>query len=258
MYSRSFKNSREIIWGKAIFGLKSEVRNSYLNYLWWLIEPVLYLLVYYLVFEVMLLRGGENYFIFLLSGLIPWMWFMKSVSASSNSIIHAKNLILHIRVNPVLFPIISALQVTIKQIPIFVLLLIATLLYGNSYNNHWLMLFPVIFLQVIIVFSISCLVASIVPFLRDLSYIIPSGLTFLMFLSGIFYSYKSISIEWQAYFLMNPIAYLLKCYREIFIDGISPDLSLLGFWLSGFVLFLIIIIFVISYNQCKFSRVLMK
>lgn len=50
----------------------------------------------------------------------------------------------------------------------------------------------------------------------------------LMFGSGIFYDYRTLAIEWQNVFLLNPIAFLLKSYRDILIDGVLPDYIMLA------------------------------
>ena len=83
----------DLIWTKSLLNLKSEASRNVLSYVWWILEPFLYMLVFYVVFEMLLNRGGENYTTFLITGLIPWMWFMKSVSGSSGSIINSHALI---------------------------------------------------------------------------------------------------------------------------------------------------------------------
>ena len=190
------------------------------------------MVVYYVVFALLLQRGGENYPVFLLTGLIPWMWFMKAVSGSSNSIIAGQNLMLH-GLPSIVFPLVSLLQATIKQLPVFVLLVGFVWLQGYTPDFHWWGLFPVIIVQALLAMAFACTVAAIIPFIRDLSYLVPTGLMFLMFLSGIFYGYQSISEKWQSLFLLNPMAFLLKCYREIFIDGVWPDMQTLGWWGLG-------------------------
>jgi lipopolysaccharide transport system permease protein len=180
--------------------------------------------VYYLVFGHLLQRGGENYPTFLLSGLIPWMWFMKAVNGSSSSILMGQNLMLQVGIPSVVFPLINTLQASLKQIPVFLLLFGFVWIQGFKPDILWLSLIPVITVQALFTIACACAVAAIIPFARDLSYLVPTGLTFLMFLSGIFYDYRNIAPDWQELFLMNPVAFLLKCYRNIFIDGTVPDL----------------------------------
>ena len=223
----------ELIWTKAIFNLRSEVHRNYLSYGWWVLEPLLHMGIYYLVFGFLLQSGGENYPVFLLTGLIPWMWFMKAVSGSSNSIIAGQNLMLQVGLPSVVFPLVSLLQATIKQIPVFILLFGFLWLQDISLGMHWWALIPVIIVQALLTIAFASAVAAVIPFVRDLSYLVPTGLMFLMFLSGIFYDYRMISTEWQRLFLMNPMAFLLKCYREIFIDGTLPDMQTLAWWGLG-------------------------
>lgn len=220
----------ELVWTKAIFNLRSETQRNYLSYLWWILEPLLHMVVYFLVFGFLLQRGGEDFTTFLLTGLIPYMWFNKAMSGSSNSIIAGQGLMLQVGIPSIVFPMVSLLQATLKQIPVYAVLLGFVWLQGHAPNIHWWALFPVIIFQLLLTVTLGTFLAALIPFIRDVSYLVPTGLTFLMFLSGVFYSYQSIPPAWQDVFLMNPIAFLLKCYREVLVDGIWPDFHTLGMW----------------------------
>lgn len=248
----------ELIWTKAIFNLRSEVHRNYLSYGWWVLEPLLHMVVYYVVFGLLLLRGGDNFPVFLLTGLVPWMWFMKAVSGSSNSILTGQNLMLQVGLPSVIFPLVSILQSTLKQIPVFVLLVGFLWLQGYSPNVYWWMLLPVIFVQALLVLAFASIVAAMIPFARDLTYLVPTGLTLLMFLSGIFYDYRSISPEWQGLFLMNPMAFLLKCYREIFMDGIMPDTKTLTYWGMGSAIACTMVLYIYKRLRYIYPRIILE
>ena len=248
----------ELIWTRAIFNLRSEVHRNYLSYGWWVLEPLLHMVVYYLVFGLLLQRGGENYPIFLLTGLIPWMWFSKAVSSSSGSILVGQSLMLQVGLPPIVFPLVSLLKATIKQLPVFVLLLVFVWLQGYSPGTHWWALLPVISVQALLTIAFACVVAAVIPFVRDLSYLVPTGLTFLMFMSGIFYDYRMISAEWQNLFLLNPVAFLLKCYREILIDGTLPDLTTLTWWGLGSAAACIFLIFAYTRLRYIYPRIVLE
>ena len=248
----------ELVWTKAIFNLRSEVHHNYLSYAWWVLEPLLHMVVYYLVFGLLLQRGGENYPVFLLTGLIPWMWFNKAVSSGSGSIIGGQQLMLTVGLPPAVFPMVSFLQTSIKQLPTFVLLIGFIWLQGYSPAAQWWALFPVIIVQVLLTIAMGFAVASIIPFMRDLSYLVPTGLMLLMFCSGIFYDYRAISEQWQSLFLLNPMAFLLKSYREIFISGTTPDMSTLGWWGMGSAAFCGIMGLVFARLRYTYPRILMN
>ena len=66
--------------------LKTEVANSYLNWIWWILDPLFSMLTYYLIFGVVF-NGKEQYFvIFLFIGLTMWNFFNKNVVQSVNMI----------------------------------------------------------------------------------------------------------------------------------------------------------------------------
>ncbi len=248
----------ELIWTKAVFSLRSEVHRNHLSYGWWVLEPLLYMIIYYLVFGLLLQHGGENFTIFLLTGLIPWMWFSKAVSGSSNSILAGQNLMLQVGLPPAVFPLVSLLQTTLKQIPVFIILFGFIWLQGFAPEAQWWALVPVIITQALLTIVFACAVAAVIPFIRDLSYLVPTGLTFLMFLSGIFYDYRTISEEWQSLFLLNPIAFLLKCYREIFIDGVQPNLAILAWWGVGSAATCLSLLLVYKHLRYIYPRIVME
>jgi len=254
-----FMRLLELIWTKAIFNLRSEVQRNYLSYGWWVLEPLLHMVIYYIVFGLLLNHGGKNYPVFLLTGLIPWMWFMKAVNGSSNSILTGQNLLLQVSLPSIVFPLVTVLQTTLKQIPVFLLLLGFLWAQGYGPGPQWLALFPLIIVQTLITTSFGCAVAAIIPFARDLSYLVPTGLTFLMFLSGVFYDYRDISPEWQHLFLSNPIAFLLKSYREVLIDGVLPTsfVTLIG-WGVGSVFTCIALLLIYKRLRYVFPRIIMS
>jgi len=229
-HKRSYESFVELIVIKALFNLRSEVHKNYLSYLWWIVEPLLHMSVYYLVFGFLLKRGGPNFPMFLLVGLVPWMWFRKTISSSSNSIIGGERLMLQVRMPVISFPLIKIFQTAIKQIPVFLMLIMFLVCTGNYPNICWIAIVPLLFVQALLSTAIACLVALVIPFIRDISYLVETGLMFLMFVSGIFYDYQNIPVEYHKFFLMNPMAYLIANYRAVFLESSFPDMLTLSGW----------------------------
>ena len=210
---------------KLIFQLKSEASRTYLGYLWWVLEPLLYVAVLYVVFGYLLERRGENFIVFLLCGSIPFLWFSKTVSNASLSILGGQGLISQVAIPKFFFPLLVVAMDLLKQMFVFVTFFVFLLWYGVDTLTNWGWLLPVIVTQIMLIFACSLLIAGIAPFVPDVRYIIPSSMTLLMFSSGVFYSYKDVlSSQNQDWFLMNPVANLLNNYRLVLIDGVRPDL----------------------------------
>ena len=83
----------QLVAVKIAFNLRAEVSVYYLSYAWWVLEPIMYMAVFYVVFGIFLARGTQDYVPFLLTGLVPWLWFAKTIGNSTLAIVSAKSLI---------------------------------------------------------------------------------------------------------------------------------------------------------------------
>ena len=67
--------------------LRADASGYFLGYIWWVLEPLLFVGVFYVVFEVLLKTGRGDYLIFLMCGKLAFIWFSKSVNQAANSIL---------------------------------------------------------------------------------------------------------------------------------------------------------------------------
>tara|TARA_Y100000588_G_C14066050_1_gene843647 strand:- start:69 stop:719 length:651 start_codon:yes stop_codon:yes gene_type:complete len=184
--------------------------------------------VFYLFFTRLLDVGNENFGSFLICGLIPWLWFSKATANSATSIMVSQGLILQSGVNPVIPPIITLVQSTLKEIPALCLLFIFLWVQGFGPNTFWVFL-PILFIiQFVFMFAICNICAYASTVVQDLTVLIPTGLTFAMFLSGIFFDYTNFSPQIELWFTINPLAFLINCYRQILLEATMPNFELLG------------------------------
>ncbi|WP_299130680.1 ABC transporter permease [uncultured Vibrio sp.] len=213
-----------------------------MSYAWWVIEPLLHMIVYYVVFSFLLARGGDNYVAFLLTGLIPWLWFSKTINHTMGSILGGKQLMNQLFIPKLFFPLTHVVQNSIKQGIVFLLLITFLWVYGVSPNLSWFYVFPIILVELLFIIGCSLMAALAVPFVRDLSFVIPTVLQFLMFCSGIFFSHHDIPESAQDVFFLNPMAVILASFRDVLVDGVAPNWGLLGYVsvLSCFLIVLVI------------------
>lgn len=92
---------------QAKMNLKAEASRFILSYLWWIVEPLLFVAVFYLVFDVLLKSGRGDFMLFLVCGKIPFLWFSKSVTAASNSIVQNQGLLHQVDMPKSLFPYVA-------------------------------------------------------------------------------------------------------------------------------------------------------
>lgn len=209
---------------KVKSNLRSEVSKNYLSYFWWIVEPVLMISVFYLVFSTLLNRGDENFIYYLMVGVVFWLWFSNIVSHSVLSILGAGPLITQVYFPKIILPLIIVLVDTFKQsIVVLILLLFIGVTHGIS--GSWLAL-PVLFVaQFIVNIAASLTVAALTPFVPDLRFLVDISLSMLMFCSGIFYDLELIAPEYHDLFMLNPIANLITQYRSVLLHGNWPEWS---------------------------------
>src|SRR5699024_2708019 len=92
-YIQEIQKRKDLLVYLVQSGLKAENRNSYLGYFWWLLDPLLNVLVYYFLVGVLLDRGGDNFAVFLVIGLVAWRWINTTVNGSAKAILKYSSII---------------------------------------------------------------------------------------------------------------------------------------------------------------------
>jgi lipopolysaccharide transport system permease protein len=231
---------------KVWFNLRTEAAQHRLSYAWWILEPVLHMGAFYLIFKILLQRGTEDFVAFLLCGLVPWLWFSKSVTNSCQSIIQGKGIISQAFIPKAFFPLTAVSQDAVKQSFVFLMLAVYFIASGFPLTINWLWLVPIIVTQFLLIAAVSFTVAFIVPFALDFKYLVGTVLILGMMGSGVFFSYEQVlSPQFRDLFLLNPMANLLVSYRLVLLDGEIPrivdlaTISVISLAVLALVLFLL-------------------
>lgn len=224
---------------QARMKLRSQANTLTLSYLWWLLEPLLYVALFYFVFKFILYRGGDNFFLFLMVGKIPFLWFSKAVNSCSNSLNENRGLIAQRPMPKLMFPLINTLESLYKQ-PLSFAVIVCTLLFiGVEFELWWLQLPILLILQFILIFGVGSFFAITVTLFPDFRMIIQLFMLGLMFTSGIFWNVNLIQDPEIRHLLMvmNPVAALIEGFRDLFIYEGNLEykylLAVLGWGLSS-------------------------
>ena len=151
----------DVFLTKLKFNLKSEASKTYLGYVWWVLEPALFVLVLYLVFGIFRARGTPDFVIFLVIGKIPFLWFSKSVVNASNSILQARGLINQVIISKAFFPLLVVAQDVVKQLFVLTLMFVFLIWYGLEPNLAWLY-FPLLFVVQLLLIVACSLILSLI------------------------------------------------------------------------------------------------
>ena len=223
----------DLILYKSWADLRSEARRYYISYLWWFFDPVMEMIVFYIVFGVLRRSSIENFIPFLLIGVTVWKWFGTAVKHGSTSILNSRGLIQNINVPKVIFPVIVLFTDTFKFFIVFTILLVYLIFYNLPVSSAYLSLPLVLITEFLFASALAFLCAAITPFFPDLTYFLDNSLRLLFFLSGIFFSGKNLLPEHQDWFYLNPMATIIESFRDILMHQQMPGMLPL-FYISLF------------------------
>ncbi len=215
--------------------LKAEVAGSFLSWLWWFLDPLLYMLVYSFI-AVVVFSSSEPYFpVFVFIGLNCWQFFSKTVKTSVRLITGNKAIVTKVYIPKHIFILQKMGVYGFKMFVSFGLTAVFMILYGVPVDFRILWIIPLFLLLFIVTFAISTIIMHFGVFVEDLLNIITVVLQLGFYLSGIFYSIETrigSKNELIAGILTNcnPVALIISDMRSVMMASGQPHYVVLAIW----------------------------
>lgn len=237
---------------QARMGLKAEASKLVLSYLWWIIEPAMFIAVFYFVFEVLMRTGRGDFLLFLLCGKIPFVWFSKTVTLASASISGNRKLVGQMDIPKVFFPMASIQQSLYKEGVVILLALGVAIGLGATPTLMWLWLIPLALVQYLLIAVASFVGAICVARVEDARIVITLMMTFLLFVSGIFWDVARIPnpAVREGVLIANPLAFLIDAYRQIIMHNRMFDGTHLAI-LGGLLAIALVVVFAVMQKKSR-------
>ena len=221
-------------------GLKAEVANSRLSWLWWVLDPVLFMGVYWFLSQVIFGQRTKYYLVFVFIGLNMWDFFQKTILANVKVVTNNAAIVTKIYIPKYILVLIELMKYLFRMGIAFVLVFLMMLLYRVPFTWNILFILPIMLTLILLVFGISCFVANFGVYVEDLQNVASVGMRLLFYVSGVFYEIepkleglshipKALAHGMVQY---NPIAFLITQCREVLIYGNAANLTLLVFWMG--------------------------
>lgn len=252
-------NYIDIVFYQAYAELHAETTRAYLGVIWWILEPLLYMFVFYFVFGILLERGGPGFIPFLLCGLVSWKWFSSCVMRASECIPSNSNLIQKVYFPKYLLPLIVMTTNTIKFLIVFILLLLFLVFaFDFEVGISWLYLPIIIVIQFSLNFAIAGFFAAITPIIPDIKMVLSNGITLVFFVSGVFFDINKIPDEMRSLIVLNPMASMIDCYRTILLNNSIPDWKILLILTFSSLAILFISLFILNKYDRIYPKIALK
>ncbi|MEP0201394.1 MAG: ABC transporter permease [Halioglobus sp.] len=205
--------------------LKADANKFKLGFLWWFLEPLMWVGLFYVVFNLILSSGrGSDFVIFLACGKFAFIWFSKTVNQASNSIVASAGLVGKINMPKSIWPMSVIHEGLYRQASVYLLLFIILALFGIYPTTAWLWLLPVFVVMYLMIVACGLAGAFLVCMVRDFQIFITLAMTFLMFTSGVFWDVRDLGSEdkTQLLLMINPLAFMLDAHRQVLIHHTAP------------------------------------
>ena len=216
---------RELIWHKAWADFLASAARTYLGVVWWVLDPLLNMLVYYLVFGVFLGQRTEGFVPFLLVGIVAWRFFEAGLKQGSRAILNSSGLVTQVAFHKIVFTfstlLTQALQMAFSLIPLAIVLA-----FTGIHPGPQVLLFPVVLaVELLFIMGVAVPMAAILPLVPDLANLQDNLVRLLFYFSGIFYAGTSLPQPYQTIFWLNPMGWLIHAQRQCLLDGEVPALA---------------------------------
>lgn len=203
--------------------MKLMYKRSTLGVAWTLISPLLQLLVFILVFQLIIKIDIPQYSSYVFTGLLVWNWFQTSLFQATGIIISSRALIRQPGFPPAVLPITVVTTGLIHLVLALPILVVFLLIDGAKLTPLVLILPLLQIIQFALTVTFAYFLAALNVTFRDTQHTLGVLLQLWFYLTPIFYELKNIPDRiWYIYGL-NPMVHIVTAYRQILIWGVQPD-----------------------------------
>ena len=237
--------SRFLIWKLARNDFKKRYAGSYMGAVWAMVQPVVTVGMYYIVFDKIMGntgRGPEDapFVLFLTAGLVPWFYFTEALNNGTNAMLEYNYLVKKVVFKISILPIIKIIAATFIHIFFVAVLLVVAAMYGYYPSVYTIQLVYYSFCLFVFVLALCYTTCSIVVFFKDLTQIINIALQIGMWATPILWDIRAVSPQWAFFLKINALVYIVNGYRSAIYEKewfFQDFFSTMYFWIATVVLF---------------------
>ena len=232
---------------------KSKYKRSLLGVFWSFLNPLLTMIVQFLVFSTFFRADTQNYPVYLLSGVVCYNFFKETTDMCLSSITSNANLINKVYIPKYIFPMSKTLSSSINLGISLIPLLALSLVMGIKLTKSIFLIF--FFLLCLIVFSlgVGMFLSALMVFFRDIQFLWGVIAQIWMYATPIFYPAEIVPEKYNFVIRFNPLYHFIGNLRKCLIDGVSPEPISYIYCLIFAIVAFVIGTFVFKKTQDKFT-----
>ena len=243
--------------------MRKKGADTLLGNIWWVLDPLLQMVVYVVFVAVVLDRGGPDYPLFIFAAILPWKWFQSSIQDGISSVSSADKLIRQIQFPKLVLPVSSVVAGVVNfafgLIPLLALIL---LLYRDRLTLTLLLIPVIAAVQFFLNLSLSIGLAALNVFYRDVGNVSRHFMRLWFYLSPALFSVEQLRSSTEGFpviqwiLLANPWTALFTAYRDVIYYSRLPDWVSLGQVLIGSLVLFAALTIAFKRAEPSFAKVL--
>lgn len=222
-------SGRHILRTMVMKDIKTRYTGSVFGPLWLVATPLYQIILYTFLFSTILKvrfadgSGTSSFVVYLLAGLIPWIFFSEATTRGISAFIDNAHIIKKVKF-PIEICIITVVVSSMVTFLIYTVIYLAMLMFMGLLKLHMFPLFIVPFaIQVLLILGLSFGMGSIAVFFRDITQATGMILNLIFFVTPIVYPSNAIPSNLLWFFNLNPFYSIVEIYRDILVRGSMPD-----------------------------------
>ncbi len=229
---------RDLVLILAARDIRVRYKQTVIGAAWAVVQPLLTMLVFTILFGTLLGRGGEPtpegipYPISTFCALLPWQLFAHALTASSNSLVDNERLVGKVYFPRLILPTASVISGIVDFSVAFAILLGMMVFYGINPDISILALPLLLALAVLTALGLGLWLSALNALYRDVRYTIPFLTQIGMFVTPVIYASENVLSnlpQWaQLLYMLNPMAGVIEGFRWALLGATMPPLHLLG------------------------------
>lgn len=215
---------RDMIGSLVHRELRGKYEKSVLGFLWSFLSPMFQIVIYNIVFTKVFSNSMSNFYIFLMTGLLPWTFFSDALGNGSCAVIHNAEMVKKIYFPREVLVISNTTAKAVNMLLSFIVMAAFLVVSGVGFSIQLVLLPMVVLIEYVFALGCAFIVSSLTVYLRDLEYVIYVILMAWIWATPIMYDLDSVSDPMLAKLLQyNPMTSIIVSYHDILYSHVWPD-----------------------------------
>ena len=215
---------RDLLYFLTKRELQIRYKQSFFGISWAVLQPLALAFIFALVFGLFIKTPTEGLptAVFMVAGIVPWLFFSQSVMLGANSLVLDADLISKVYFPRMAIPVAKSLSLILDLVLAFAVVIAVGLIYGQPISSNVWLTPAFVLLGLVTTFALSSLAAAVNVKYRDVQLVMPMLVQVLFFLTPVVYPGSQIHGSWKYLYALNPMSSVLDGIRWAIFDAAAP------------------------------------